>query len=173
MTWYTGYRQRTAYNLPPPAVKCPYYAANQAAVMELYQEARATGCKTLPLLSVDALAHRYHIPVSEAHVFQSVDDLVMHVRSSLGYPCVLKISSPSLLHKSDVGGVIVNIKDEVALLEAHVKLEELIAAHRLFDATIAVQKYIAPGVPLIVGPRVMRISATSCSLVAVASMPSS
>jgi acyl-CoA synthetase (NDP forming) len=37
----------------------------------------------------------------------------------IGYPIVLKIVSPQVLHKSDAGGVLINIKDEKGLREGY------------------------------------------------------
>lgn len=151
MTWYASYRQRIAYNLPTPALKSPYYAEHQAAVDELYQQARALGLRTLPQASVDELARRYHIAVPESYACQHIDQAVLCVRSSVGYPCVLKVVAPTLLHRSDIGGVITNIKNEVALREAYYQLEALVREHKIADATICVQKYIEAGIQLIVG----------------------
>ncbi|GHO83851.1 acetate--CoA ligase family protein [Dictyobacter formicarum] len=151
MTWYASYRQRTAYNLPTPALKSPYYEEHHAAVNELYQQARALGLNTLPQVSVDELTRRYHIAAPESYVCKQVDQAVLCVRASVGYPCVLKIVAPTLLHKSDIGAVITNIKDEVALREAYYQLEALIRERKIADAAICVQKYIEPGRQLIVG----------------------
>jgi acetyltransferase len=41
-----------------------------------------------------------------------------------GFPCVLKVDSPDLVHKSDEGGVILGIEDEEALAAAFADMEE-------------------------------------------------
>jgi acyl-CoA synthetase (NDP forming) len=43
----------------------------------------------------------------------------------VGFPVVMKVVSPDILHKSDVGGVKLNIKDEAAALDAYRALEAL------------------------------------------------
>jgi len=45
--------------------------------------------------------------------------------NEVGYPVVMKIVSPDILHKSDVGGVKLNIKDEAAAAAAYRELAEL------------------------------------------------
>jgi acyl-CoA synthetase (NDP forming) len=45
--------------------------------------------------------------------------------SKVGYPVVMKVVSPDILHKSDVGGVKLNIKDEPAAQNAYRELEEI------------------------------------------------
>lgn len=42
----------------------------------------------------------------------------------LGYPLVMKIMSPDIIHKSDAGGVVVNIKNEEELKDAYAKIME-------------------------------------------------
>ncbi|TCM41265.1 acetate--CoA ligase family protein [Novosphingobium sp. ST904] len=45
------------------------------------------------------------------------DDAVIAARA-IGFPVVLKICSPDIAHKTEVGGVAVNVKDEAAVREA-------------------------------------------------------
>ena len=40
----------------------------------------------------------------------------------IGYPIVMKIVSPDILHKSDAGGVVVNIKNEQMVRDAYKKI---------------------------------------------------
>ena len=63
----------------------------------------------------------YGIPVPEGGLARSVGE-AMIVASKIGYPVVLKIVSPDILHKVDVGGVITGINNENQLREAFNKL---------------------------------------------------
>jgi acetyl-CoA synthetase (ADP-forming) len=58
----------------------------------------------------------YGMPVTKFKVAKSVDEAVKYA-GEIGYPVVMKIVSPDILHKSDVGAVKVNLKnaDEVRL----------------------------------------------------------
>lgn len=60
------------------------------------------------------LLSKYGIPVPEEYIAVSEDDAV-EFAAKLGYPVVMKIESADILHKSDAGGVKLNIKscDEV------------------------------------------------------------
>ena len=51
------------------------------------------------------------IPVTPEKLAQTPDEAAS-IASALGYPVVLKVYSPDILHKSDVGGVITGIKSE-------------------------------------------------------------
>ncbi len=53
----------------------------------------------------------YNFPVVETAVANNVDEAVAYARR-MGYPVVLKILSPQIVHKSDAGGVILDVHSE-------------------------------------------------------------
>jgi acetyltransferase len=59
----------------------------------------------------------YDIPVARSFVARTPDEAVI-VASRVGYPVVAKILSPQIVHKSDTGGVVLDINDEAELREA-------------------------------------------------------
>lgn len=77
-----------------------------------------------------------------------------HFSESAGWPVVLKISSPNLLHKADVGGVIVGIKNKEELQDAwnilSKKIENLEEQSKK-GAKIQIQDQIIGGVEVILG----------------------
>lgn len=78
------------------------------------------------------------------------------IAAKLGYPVVLKAQSADLSHKSDAGGVIINIADDAALEKAWQQLADNIAHHRpgLILDGVLVEKMAPKGVEMIVGARV-------------------
>jgi acetyl coenzyme A synthetase (ADP forming)-like protein len=71
-----------------------------------------------------------------------------------GWPVVLKLSSPRLLHKSDSGGVITHIKNTEELKSSWVKITGLFASmdpETKMGAKIQIQKEIVGGIEVIVG----------------------
>lgn len=50
------------------------------------------------------------VPVIPAHLVNSADEAVAAARE-IGFPVVLKIASPDILHKSDIGGVVLNVQN--------------------------------------------------------------
>jgi len=71
----------------------------------------------------------------------------------IGYPVAMKIMSPDLLHKSDIGGVLLNVADAAAVEKAHRDLLER-AANQRPDAVIEgvlVQEMLKPGLEMIIG----------------------
>jgi acetyltransferase len=59
----------------------------------------------------------YSIPVVATRAVPGVDDAVSEARK-IGYPVALKILSPDITHKSDVGGVALNLMNDAALRTA-------------------------------------------------------
>ncbi|MGQ4832995.1 MAG: acetate--CoA ligase alpha subunit [Candidatus Asgardarchaeia archaeon] len=55
------------------------------------------------------LVSAYGISVPEIHLAKNEDEAVK-IAEKIGYPVVLRISSPHILHKSDIGGIAINIK---------------------------------------------------------------
>ena len=71
----------------------------------------------------------------------------------MGYPVVLKIVSPDILHKSDAGGVKINIRDEAGVRDA---FRTIMKNARAFKADaeilgIAVQEMAPAGLEVILG----------------------
>jgi acyl-CoA synthetase (NDP forming) len=87
--------------------------------------------------------------------FAATPDDATRIAGQVGYPVVLKAQAQALSHKSDAGGVILNIADAGALVAAWQRLFDNVAA---YDATIALDggliEAMGPrGVELIVGAR--------------------
>ncbi len=77
------------------------------------------------------------------------------VAARIGYPVVIKAQAQALSHKSDAGGVILNLADDAALTDGWARLYANVAAHAS-DVTldgVLVEAMGARGVELIVGAR--------------------
>ncbi|MDP2968039.1 MAG: bifunctional acetate--CoA ligase family protein/GNAT family N-acetyltransferase [Deltaproteobacteria bacterium] len=85
----------------------------------------------------------YGIPVTMAHLAQSPEAAVS-IAEKVGYPVVIKVVSPDISHKSDVGGVIMGIDSSPALKEAYEKLMQRVKkrAPEAAIAGVAVEKMI-------------------------------
>jgi len=68
-----------------------------------------------------AFLEAYEIPVTKPHLARSVEEAV-NVARRLGYPVVLKIHSPQITHKTDVGGVALNLADDEAVRRAYQRM---------------------------------------------------
>ncbi len=78
-----------------------------------------------------------------------VDDIVSRAEQ-IGYPIVLKLSSPDLNHKSDDGGVAVRLGDRPSVVAAVEAFKSLAERKRLTKTSVLIQK-MSHGVELLVG----------------------
>ncbi|MGP8215530.1 MAG: acetate--CoA ligase family protein [Bacteroidia bacterium] len=104
--------------------------------------------------------------VLEAYGLKAVDYRVakdlkeaLVAATQIGYPVVLKITSPDIMHKIDVGGVKINLKDETDLKKAFNEIVESVKKNKP-DAKIQgylVQKYFTDkGIEIIVGTNAIK-----------------
>ncbi|MCX8023054.1 MAG: bifunctional acetate--CoA ligase family protein/GNAT family N-acetyltransferase [Syntrophorhabdaceae bacterium] len=87
----------------------------------------------------------YGIPTTPTYVATNVDTAVA-VANKIGYPVVIKILSPVITHKSDIGGVVVNINSDDALKKAYGRVMDAVKEKvpELFSSVqgVTVQKQI-------------------------------
>lgn len=91
----------------------------------------------------------YGIPVAEWRITDSIEK-VEKAAEEISYPVVIKVDSESIIHKSDVGGVAVNLQDSNAV---RVTVEEMKKKFNAPDLQFFVQKYLSGGKELIVGAK--------------------
>jgi acyl-CoA synthetase (NDP forming) len=89
----------------------------------------------------------YGVPVIASRRAATVDDAVA-AAVELGYPVALKAGAPTLVHKSDVGGVRLHLASGAELRRAYATMRDALG-DRMGDAVV--QPMAAPGVELIVG----------------------
>lgn len=75
-----------------------------------------------------AILNAFHIPCTQTLEARSAAEALVHAES-LGFPVVMKVSSPQISHKSDVGGVRINILNAPDVRTTYKSLVE--EAHRL------------------------------------------
>jgi acetyltransferase len=86
----------------------------------------------------------YGIP-STVPMFANNPDVAVKIASDMGYPVVMKISSPEITHKTDVEGVALNINSDKEVKKAFAKMMADVKHHRP-DANlegVTIQKMIA------------------------------
>lgn len=79
--------------------------------------------------SIEELLKAYDIPAAPLQLAYDFED-AKSIADELGYPVVLKIASPDILHKSDVGAVILNIQDDSTLQAAYTQLIDRVRTAR-------------------------------------------
>jgi acetyltransferase len=103
---------------------------------------------------VSDLIAGYGIPRPAERLATTPDEAAASARQ-IGFPVALKVASPDILHKTDVGGVLLNVADEEA---ARAGFETILARVRAAHPTarisgVQVQKMISGGQEVIVGVR--------------------
>ncbi|NPA75185.1 MAG: acetyl-CoA synthetase [Euryarchaeota archaeon] len=88
------------------------------------------------------LLRRYGIKVPEGRVVEKLEDVES---LNLKYPLVAKVLSEKILHKSDVGGVILNIQNKDEAKNAFLKI------HEKFSTPVLFEEMAGGGVELIIG----------------------
>ncbi|MDT8357412.1 MAG: acetate--CoA ligase family protein [Methanomicrobiaceae archaeon] len=92
------------------------------------------------------------VQVPEHRVASDLEEARNEARS-IGFPLVMKVISPDVVHKSDAGGVVLGIEDEEALVSAYRKMQETVRSRRP-DARIEgvlLAEQLSEGLELIVG----------------------
>ena len=83
-------------------------------------------CDSKSLLETQAMRLLDSVDISiPKHLFASNSNDAIKACNEIEYPVCMKVVSPAILHKSDVGGVILNIKNDFECIEAFKKLETL------------------------------------------------
>jgi acetyltransferase len=90
---------------------------------EIIQRARQSGRTILTEYESKQLLAAYDIPTVETRIAESVDQAVS-IANEIGYPVVLKLHSEVITHKTDVGGVQLNLADEQAVRRAYLSIQE-------------------------------------------------
>jgi acyl-CoA synthetase (NDP forming) len=91
------------------------------------------------------------LPCAPFDISAALDPVDIAERSEkVGYPAVLKLSSSSLNHKSDEGGVALRLPDRSAVLAAARAFQQLAESKRLAEPSVLIQK-MASGVEILVG----------------------
>ena len=125
---------------------------DKRAALDIIKEVRANGRTSLTEIESKRIFKAYGLPVVQTAVVTGEDEAVDKA-NSFGYPIVMKIVSPDILHKSDAGGVKVNIENETDVREAYRTILENAKAYKA-DAEIhgiVVQEMAPWGTETIVG----------------------
>ncbi len=106
-------RNQAELSEAPPATQLPGGSTpNVASVRALVQQVLASGRDMLTEPEAKAVCEAYHIPVVATRTVPADPEAAAAEAARIGFPVVLKILSEDISHKSDVGGVVLNLNDE-------------------------------------------------------------
>ena len=90
---------------------------------KIINQAKKEGRKALLETEAKTICMEYGIPVTKFKLALNEKEAAKYA-GEIGYPVVLKIVSPDIIHKSDAGGVIVNLKNPAEVTNAYKKIME-------------------------------------------------
>jgi acetyltransferase len=96
-------------------------------ISEQLESIRCQGRTILTEFEAKEVFKAYGIPVVETLIATSPAEAVAHA-NELGYPVVLKLHSETITHKTDVGGVQLNLGDDAAVERAYKAIQESVTA---------------------------------------------
>ena len=127
LMWRYAYNLRGLYETPTLVAPAAQAAPGRERVQQLLQDARARGRTLLSEFESKQVLAAYGIPTVPTRVAASEDE-ALQCADATGYPVVLKLHSHSLTHKTDVGGVQLNLADADAVRRAWRAIESGAAA---------------------------------------------
>ncbi len=143
--------QRAEYLVRARNSQFPEIVADKALVQHIL-DGLAGQPGFLPTAETLRILEAYQLPGVPARLAGSPGEAAQ-IAQSLGYPVVLKIASPDITHKSDVGGVMLNLADERAVADGYTQMTA--SAQAAFPrATILgvyVQRMLPAGQEVILG----------------------
>ncbi len=95
----------------------------------IFKRAREEGRRHLLEPEAKTVCMEYGIPVPKFRVAGSAEDAVKYAEE-IGYPVVLKVVSPDVIHKSDVGGVMLGLRSADEVRSAYEKLLGNVRSHK-------------------------------------------
>jgi acetyltransferase len=117
--WKYTYNLRSIYETPEPAQD---EGADRDRVEEIMDHVRDSGRTILTEFEAKQVLAAYGIPTVRTEVARSPDEAVK-LADRLGYPVVLKLDSETITHKTDVGGVRLNLQDSGEVRRAYEEME--------------------------------------------------
>jgi acetyltransferase len=125
--WQYSYNLKALYETPSIAEESADWTPDRALVDRIIQKARGEGRTTLTEFESKQALSAYGIPIARTVIATDVDAAVT-AAGEIGYPVVLKLYSETISHKTDVGGVQLNLGDSEAVKRAFETIQTSVAA---------------------------------------------
>jgi acetyltransferase len=124
--WRWAYNLKGLYETPSLPENSAEYTPDKPVADEIIQKARGAGRTILTESESKQLLEAYCLPAVETLVAGSEEAAVSHAER-IGYPVVLKLYSETITHKTDVGGVQLNLGDGEAVARAYRRIRASVA----------------------------------------------
>jgi acetyl coenzyme A synthetase (ADP forming)-like protein len=119
----------------------------------IVDRALARGGGWLSPVEIGELFSAAGIPAAKSRLVSNLDD-ALKAAAEIGFPVALKATGPAIIHKTEVGGVALNLADETAVRRAYDDMATRLGA----DLTgVIVQEMVSGGVEVVVGATLDKI----------------
>ncbi|MGQ4913665.1 MAG: acetate--CoA ligase family protein [Candidatus Asgardarchaeia archaeon] len=126
--------------------------ARNEEIARIIEKAKEEKRFELNEIEAKTIVSSYGISVAKTTVAKNEDEAVK-IANEIGYPVVLKIFSPDVLHKSDVGGVKINLKSDSDVKNAFNEIINNVKKHvpNARIEGVVVQEFAPQGLEVIIG----------------------
>jgi acetyltransferase len=124
--WRYTYNLRGLYETPTLTEQTETASQSRSKVEQLIQNIRAKGRVLLTEFESKQLLSLCGIPTVDTQVATGEDEAAK-IAAAIGFPVVLKILSETITHKTEVGGVKLNLQDEAAVRSAYRAIQSSVA----------------------------------------------
>ena len=149
--WRYSYVLRGLYETP--VLRGDDEGPDRARAQQIIQIARNAGRTLLTEVESKQLLAAYGLPTVQTEIARTEDEAAAKA-NAIGYPVALKLFSESITHKTDVGGVQLNLRDEAAVRNAYHSIQSSVrekAAEEHFLGVTVQPMVKLEGYELIVG----------------------
>ena len=127
----------------------PFSDVKPDKARKIMDKARSAGRNSLAAAEVYGILEAYKIPVAKWKLAATPAEAA-EAAAKIGFPVVVKAEAASVVHKSDMGGVALNLASASAVKNAAAQMRKAITAP---DLRFFVQKFLPDGLELIMGAK--------------------
>jgi acyl-CoA synthetase (NDP forming) len=121
-------------------------------VLQIIDTVRKEGRSYLLEPEAKIVCTEYGIPVTKFEVAKNEEEAVKFAEK-IGYPVVMKVVSPDILHKSDIGGVVLNLRSKEDVKLGYQKIFANVKSHKpeAKVAGVLIEEMAPPSTEVIIG----------------------
>lgn len=132
-----------------PESKTAAFKVDKPAAAKIIESAVRAGTKAIMGQEAIAILEAYGINTAKTAPVKTLEQL-KQISPKIGYPQVMKLDDPNVIHKTDVGGVALNLKSLDDATAAFNRMAEKLSGPQGF-AGVIIQQMIKGGVETIIG----------------------
>ncbi|MHA1938477.1 MAG: acetate--CoA ligase alpha subunit [Candidatus Thorarchaeota archaeon] len=130
----------------------PKFKVDKKRVKEIIKSVRSDRRRVMLGSEAHEIAESYGIRVARTKLATSAEE-AKAIAADIGFPVVMKIASPDIVHKSDIGGLMIGLNSEEEVKNAFLQILDNVRTHvpRAVVYGVDVQEMAEKGKELIIG----------------------